>query len=242
MAYCEQEFDLTIRDINSNLELSNKGILSFFEDIGGFQSNEAGLGIKDIEQTRLSWILLHWKIKVLKNLKYDGNPVKVRTWSRGIKRACCMRDFELYDSNNELCVIGTSKWTLIHFDKGLVRLTDDLVHKYVYDSKSVFGDDFEFKKLIEPDNYSSIYEYIVSRRDIDINNHMHNTYYLDLAYDALPKDIYENNSFNNFEIMYKNAALLGEKLKCFYSFVDGEHFVTIKNEDESKLHAIIKLY
>ena len=68
MAYCEQEFDLTIRDINSNLELSNKGILSFFEDIGGFQSNEAGLGIKNIEQTRLSWILLHWKIKVLKNL------------------------------------------------------------------------------------------------------------------------------------------------------------------------------
>lgn len=242
MAYYEQEFDLTIRDINSNLELSNKGILSFFEDIGGFQSNKAGLGIKNIEQTRLSWILLHWKIKVLKNIKYDGNPVKVRTWSRGIKKACCMRDFELYDSNNKLCVIGTSKWTLIHFDKGIVRLTDDLVHKYIYDPKSVFGDDFEFKKIVEPDNYSSIYEYTISRRDIDINNHMHNTYYLDLAYEALPKDVYENNTFNNFEIMYKTSALLGEKLKCFYSFVNSEHFVTIKSEDESKLHAIIKFY
>ena len=242
MAYCEQEFNLTIRDINSNLELSNKGILSFFEDIGGFQSNEAGLGIKDIEQTKLSWILLHWKIKVLKNIKYDGNPVKVRKWSRGIKRACCMRDFELYNINNELCVIGTSKWTLIHFDKGLVRLTDDLLSKYICDSKSVFGNDFEFKKLCEPDNYSSIYEYTVSRRDIDINNHMHNTYYLDLAYEALPKDVYENNTFNNFEIMYKTSALLGEKIKCFYSFTNGEHFVTIKSEDESKLHAIIKFY
>ena len=71
---------------------------------------------------------------------------------------------------------------------------------------------------------------------------MHNTYYLDLAYEALPKDVYENNTFNNFEIMYKTSALLGEKVKCLYSFVNGEHFVTIKSEDEAKLHAIIKLY
>lgn len=242
MAYCEQEFNLSIRDINSKLELTNKGILSFFEDIGGIQSNEAGLGLMNIEKTKLSWILLHWNIKVIKNIKFDGKPVKVRTWSRGIKRACCMRDFELYNSNNELCVIGTSKWTLIHFDNGLVRLTDELLSKYIYDSKSLFGDDFEFKKLREPDNYSNVYEYIVSRRDIDINNHMHNTYYLDLAYQTLPKDVYENVTFNNFEIMYKTSAFLGEKLKCFYSFENGEHFITIKNEDETKLHAIVKLY
>ena len=70
---------------------------------------------------------------------------------------------------------------------------------------------------------------------------MHNLYYLDLAYEALPEDIYESISFENIEIMYKSAAFLGDNLKCYYSKISNEHFVTIKSNDEKTLHAIIKL-
>ena len=122
-----------------------------------------------------------------------------------------------------------------------MRLTDDMLKKYSVEQKSVF-DNFEFKKFKEPDNYLSCYNYTVSRRDIDVNSHMHNLYYLDLAYDALPKDVYENNSFNNIEIMYKKEAKLYDKLKCFYSFINNEHIITIKSDDENTIHSIVKLY
>jgi len=240
MAFIEKEFKITIRDINNNLELTNKAILSFFEDIGGLHSDIAGYGLKEIEKTRLSWVLLNWKVKVLKRLKY-GDLVKVKTWSRGAVRACTFRDFQLYNEDGELCVIGTSKWTLIHLEKGLVRLTDEILEKYSAENKCVF-EDYGYKKLIEPTEYSNIYNYTVLRRDIDINNHMHNLYYLDLAYEALPKEIYENYTFDNIEIMYKNGAKLYENLKCFYSMQGNEHFVTIKSEDEKTLHAIVKLF
>lgn len=143
--------------------------------------------------------------------------------------------------SGELCTIATSKWTLIHLEKGLMRFTDELVEKYQTENKCVF-DNYNFDKLKEPENSKLTFEYTVQRRDIDINNHMHNICYLDLAYEALPKDIYENTSFDNIEIMYKTGALLGEKVKCYYSNTDNEHIVTIKSEDETKLHAIIKLY
>ena len=239
MAFIEHEFDLTVRDINKKTELTNKSILAFFEDIGGLHSNMVGYGLKQIEDTKLSWVLLNWKIKVLKRIKY-GEPVKVKTWSRGIVRASSYRDFELYNSDGELCVIGTSKWTLIHLEKGLIRLTDEMVSKYQPEDKAVF-ENFEFKKVQEPDTFSSAYNYTVLRKDIDINNHMHNLNYLDLAYEALPKDVYENNSFDNVEIMYKTGATLGNNLKCFYSKIENEHYITIKNNDETKLHAIVKL-
>lgn len=240
MAFIEHEFTLTIRDINTKMQLCNKSILSFFEDIGGYHSDLAGYGLKDIERTRLSWVLLFWKVKVIKRLKY-GDKIKVKTWSRGSVRACCLRDYEIYNSNGEVCVIGTSKWALTHLEKGLVKLTNELTSNYNNETKSVF-ENFDFKKLKEPDNYSNIYEYTVSRRDIDINNHMHNLNYLDLAYEALPEDVYKNNSFDNIEIMYKTGATLYEKLKCFYSQIENEHFIVIKSEDETILHSIIKLY
>ena len=239
MSFIEHEFNLTIRDINKKTELTNKGILTFFEDIGGLHSDIAGFGLKNIEETKLSWVLLHWKVKVLKRIKY-GEPVKVRTWSRGIIRACTYRDFELFNSDGELCVIGSSKWTLIHLDRGLIRITPEITEKYSVENKSVFGD-FDFKKLQEPKTHSLEYNYTVSRRDIDINSHMHNLYYLDLAYETLPEDVYSNNSFDNIEIMYKSGAKLYDKLKCFYTNIENEHIVTVKSEDEKTLHAIVKL-
>lgn len=242
MAFFEHEFFVTIRDIDTKTNLTNKAILSFFEDIGGYQSNLAGYGLKQIEETKISWVLLNWKVKIIKQIKYDGNPIKIKTWSRGVKRASCFRDYELYNSNGELYAIGTSKWAVVHLENGLMRVTDEIISKYIHDDKCVFGEDFDFVKLKECDNYSNVYEYTVSRKDIDINNHMHNLNYLDLAYEALPKDIYESTTFNDFEIMYKTGAFLGDNVKCFYSKVENEHFVTIKSEDEKTLHAIIKLF
>lgn len=143
-------------------------------------------------------------------------------------------------ASGELCTIATSKWTLIHLEKGLIRFPDELIGKYQTEDKCVF-DNFNFDKLKEPENSSLTFEYTVQRRDIDINKHMHNICYLDLAYEAIPEDVYASNSFNNIEIMYKTGALLGDKLKFLYSNVSGEHFITIKSEDETKLHAIVKL-
>ncbi len=239
MAYIEHTFDFSIRDIDKNTNITNKALFGFFEDIGGFHSDIAGYGLKDIEKTRISWVLLHWKMKVLKRLKY-GDTIHVKTWSRGAVRACCYRDYEVYNQNNELCVIGTSKWTLIHLEKGLMRLTDELLEKYQAENKAVF-ENFTFDKLKEPEESKLTFEYTVQRRDIDINEHMHNLCYLDLAYEALPQDVFENSSFDNVEIMYKSGSYLGDTLKCFYSTSNNEHIVTIKSEDEKILHAIIKL-
>ncbi len=239
MAYIEHTFDFSIRAIDKNVNLSNKAILGFFEDIGGFHSDIAGYGLKDIEKTKLSWVLLHWKMKVLKRISY-GDTIHVKTWSRGAIRACCYRDYEIYNQNHELCVIGTSKWTLIHLEKGLMRITNELLEKYQTEEKAVF-ENFTFEKLKEPEDSKLTFTYTVQRRDIDINHHMHNLCYLDLAYEALPQDIFENNSFANVEIMYKSGAYLGDTIKCFYAMKNKEHFITIKSQDERTLHAIIKL-
>lgn len=239
MAVFERDFDFNIRVIDKNTYLTDKAILGFLEDIGGYHSDIVGYGLKNIEETKISWVLLHWKLKIIKRIKY-GDGIHIKTWSSGSLRASCFRDYEVYNKNKELCAIATSKWTVIHLEKGLIRLTDDIIGKYQSEEKKVF-DNFNFNKITEPQNSTLTFEYTVQRRDIDINNHMHNLCYLDLAYEALPKEVYENVCFDDVEIMYKSGAFLGDKLKCFYSQIENEHFVTIKSDDETKLHTIIKL-
>ena len=70
---------------------------------------------------------------------------------------------------------------------------------------------------------------------------MHNLYYLDLAYEALPQEVYEKRPFDNVRIEYKKEIKFGETIKCKYSCINDENVVTICNEDESIVHAIIIL-
>ena len=81
--------------------------------------------------------------------------------------------------------------------------------------------------------------YTVSRRDIDLINHMHNIYYLDLAYEVLPEDVYEKRPFNEIRITYKHEIVLGDKIECKYSYYNGSHVVIL--EKDNRVCAIITL-
>lgn len=203
-------------------------------------SNEAGYGLNDIESTGFTWILLNWKVRVLKRPIY-GEKILVKTWARKTEKFYTYRDYQVFDASNNLLAIATTKWILMNAKTmGIEKISDEVISKYFPENVSVFDGEAEINKIADPKEYLSCMNYKVQRKDIDINNHMHNVYYLDLAYEALPDEVYENCRFNNFEIMYKKEIKLGEIVKCFYSHIDDTHYITIKSEDEKVLHSIIK--
>lgn len=236
----EEKFEIQLKDIGKENYIKDRAILEIFENIGTHHSDIAGYGPGSIRKTGVSWVLLDWKLQILKRPKY-GQVLKVNTWGRQMKKFYTYRDFEIYDEQNNLCVIGTSKWVLIKVDTGkIARISDDVFEKYQIEEKSVFNIE-ELDKLSAPETYSSEIKYKVCRRDIDLNLHMHNLNYLDLAYEALPQDVYEKRPFDNVRIQYKKEVKLGNILKCRYTFDEGNHIVTICNEDGNKVHAIIIL-
>ncbi len=93
-----------------------------------------------------------------------------------------------------------------------------------------------------PDNFESEILYKVQRKDIDVIGHMHNLYYLDLAYEALPDEVYNKRPFDNIRVMYKKEIKFGETVKCKYAKDENRNIVVIESEDEKILHAIIEVY
>ena len=240
----EHKARVDIGKLNGNSFITNKGMLSLLENVACMHSDEAGYGIREIPITHLSWVQLNWRVKILRRLVY-GEEVTIKTWARDATKITTLRDFEVIDKDGKTVCIATTKWTLTNIDtKSITKITEDMISKYNPDTKIIMPD-FEFKKLKEPENFTSEYVYTTQRRDIDVNKHVHNLNYLDFAYEALPEEIYEetlSNDFNNIEIMYKNAVRFGDTSKCLYSFSDGIHTVVIKNANNNTLNAIVKLW
>lgn len=240
----KENFKIQLKDIGKRNYIKNIGILEILENIGTHHSDLAGYGPNNIQEKGVSWVLLDWKVQVLKRPIY-GQNLKVNTWARTIngevKKTHTYRDFEIYNENDDLCVIGTSKWVLVDINTGrIARINDEVIKEYELENKSVFNIG-ELDKISVPDNFCNEITYKVARRDIDLNGHMHNLYYLDLAYETLPQDVYEKRPFDNFRIQYKKEIKFGDIIKCKYTFVNNEHIVTIFNEDSTKIHAIIIL-
>ncbi len=238
----EEKFKIGLKDVWAKDEVSNIAILEYLEDIAAYHSDSVGIGINTTEETHLNWLLLDWELEVLKRPRY-GQVLDIHTWSRGIEKFYAFRDFEVYDEKNNLCAIATSKWLLVDHKTGkIARVEPEIADRYQSETEKAVFKDKKIEKIKEPKEYISEMTYMTRRRDIDVIGHMHNLYYLYLAYEALPEEEYKKRPFNHVRIQYKNQIKLGEITKCKYAKENEENIVVIKSEDDKILHAIIKIY
>ena len=240
--FYEKEYSVQVRDTRKSTKITNKGFLGLMEDVASLHSSEIGFGIYDIPKTNLTWLLLDWKLQVFSRPQFE-DTINVKTWSRGSEKYYAYRDFEVYDKSENLLAIATSKWILIDTQKGKVtKVEDDIANSYKPENKSVFKDK-KLDKLIEPESFTFTLDYKLARRDIDLYNHMHNLYYLDLAYETLPENVYEKkDEFNNIRITYKREVKYGSEIKCMYTKQNDKHVVVIRSKDGKILHSIIEMW
>ncbi len=236
-----RDFRVGLSMLAQNNYISNKGFLSILQDIAEMHSASIGYGVTDIDKTNFSWALLNWKVKIISRPKY-GDIVTIKTWARHSTKLYCYRDFEVINSEGKTIAIITSKWVLIDISKGkIARIEEDFVNKYNPEQKSVFNI-VELEKIYEPEIYSTSIDYKVRKCEIDVNNHVNNLCYVDIALEVFPGSINEFNSCSEIEILYKHQIKPNDLVKAHYSFENGENYVVIKSSDDSILHSIIKFH
>lgn len=238
----KEKFKIGLKDVWKNSEVSNAAILEYLEDIAAYHSDSVGIGVNNTDDTNYTWLLLDWQVKVIKRPIY-GQTLDIHTWSRKIIKCYAYRDFEIYDDEGNLCVIATSKWLLINSkERKITKVEPELADMYKSEIGKCVFDNPEIEKLKVPDDFESEILYKVQRRDIDVIGHMHNLYYLDLAYEALPDDVYNERPFDNIRVMYKKEIKFGETVRCKYTKVQDKNIVVIESEDGKILHTIIEVY
>ena len=239
----EQTYKLGLREVGIKNKLTNYGILAFLEDIATYHSGLVGYGVEDIEKNKGAFLILDWNLEVYNRLKFN-DIVKVKTYALPIEKPCfhCYRNFDIYDVNDELIATATSKWLFYNFEQHrIVKLDEDMLKLFESEGNLQKAEE-KITKLQEPKTFEKMIEYQVQRSNIDVNMHMNNLVYLKLANEILPEEVYFADELNNLRITYKHQIRLGQTVKIYYTMEDNKHIVTIKNNEESKIHAIIEMW
>ena len=240
MSIYEYKMDVRFLDVGSDNLLTPKGFIQYMQEAACNHSDSLGYGLTDTQEMNLSWVISNWKLKIISRPKC-GTNILIKTWARSLVRFYSYRDFEVYDQSGSLIAIATSKWILLDTkNKCITRIPDYMVEAYSPTDICVFNEPFDEKPSGKLSDIC--YEYTIQRRDIDTNHHVNNLYYLDFAIDTLPEDVYESLYYDNIEVLYKKQILYKDKIKCFYSYENGKHIVTIMNESLDVTHAVVCFY
>lgn len=238
--YINKDFFIGVNDCDLNLNITNKSILKYLEEVAGIHSNIAGYGVYDIPTTHKTWIALGWKVEILRRPKYS-EQIYICSWCKKDKKHLySYRDFDVKDSNENTIIKATSKWCLIDSVKRcVVKISDKTNFDYGTETKNIFEEQNEFK-FKETELKEKVNEIVIDESKIDYNNHVHNTNYIELGERAL---LDKEKNYSNFEIMYKKEIKLDDRINLYYNKdEDGADIVTIKSEDNRFLHSIIKFY
>ena len=225
-------------DIDEDMNLTLRGAMGHMQEAAILHSSQAGYAIQDIPQTRVLWMLVQWRARLIGKTKWN-TPLTVHTWPRTMERLTSIRNYEIFDANGAISAIGESNWVLVSADTGRpTRITPEIIAAYDLTERDVFE-----TPLPKLENGKGVLSgsFVVSRRDMDTNHHVNNRVYLDYAMEALPVELV-GVSFSEVSVRYHRQLLLGDPVNCWYRKGDSCYIVDICGDEPSHLHATVVLY
>lgn len=193
--------------------LALNSIIGILEDAGSKHSFAAGDDVIESGLRGVSWILVEWNVEIHK-LPYNNQKLYVDTWAISKKpELITQREFEIKDQDGNVYINACERLVLEDFNLGkMLKITPEMMAPY--NPEEELHHQFDFTKIKEPNEYDCEKPLAVRITDIDFNNHVHNTFYLDYALDVIGE--YENQKISGFRILYKKPVMYKDKItaKC----------------------------
>ena len=195
-------------DKHENLRLLT--LMNILQDAADSHADLLGLGYEFCSAHNLAWVAANYHVKVIRMPKIH-EQLTINTWPSEEKKLGAIRDYCMTDAQGNTLVQASTQWVLINFaTKRPVALRDNLPMYQVVSEKA---DNFEFTRLLVPEQYNFETEFTVRFDDIDVNNHVNNAVYPLWMSESVPAEFRDTHTVSELEIAFKKEVLVGEKIK-----------------------------
>ena len=206
-------------DFLMNGEISPTAVMKIFEDLATIHAEQLGFGWEAMKKRNQVFVLSRQKVIFKKPINQTGEITGI-TWPTDANgKRIAERNYQI-QINNEVSAESISKWCLIDIEKrSICKIEDITAEKLRADSVEVG----EFKRVAFDESFKKVFTYTVRNSGIDINQHLNNKRFLEIALDAV-----ELRSIKEFEIIFNKECFLGDEIEVWTN----ESEVIGKRKDE----------
>ena len=200
---------LTLRslDVDMRRRLRPSVLFAMLEEAAIAHTEALGMGREKTLDRGLLWIVTLQRISVRRLPVYD-ETVTLQSWPGRTMHLFFPRYFRMLDAAGEVLLEGSALWSLMDRDQRSVVFPSD--HGIVIPG-CVTGWESALPRPAKPIPQTEECRFRVPYSYIDLNGHMNNVRYFDLAEDVLPPELHERE-LRELVVDYSSEARLGEEL------------------------------
>ena len=196
-------------DVHLNASITS--LLRIMEDIAITQSEERGVGIDYYHEKKVAWMLTRWKINFNKLPRFT-DTVKLVTTPKAFRGFYANREYEFFDQSNENIIKANTLWVFVNTEsRRPLKIPVEMYSHYGIsdeDMKSFTKLD-EVPAISRTDNSRDFEVYF---KDIDTNQHVNNTLYVEWAIETMPVEIKMSHRMSSLIVNYMKETNLGDKI------------------------------
>ncbi len=203
------------------LYLKSSALLSILQEISIEHTETLGYPRETTLDKGLLWVIAKQHIQIKRMPKYD-ETIYVSTFPSKMMHVLFPRSYEIKDEKGETIISGEAIWALI--DAKSRKMVRPLDHQILIPDLSN-GREFNMplhkisdSSLNEETEIKATYSYS------DLNGHMNNTSYLDVAEDQIPLVFLKSHELSVIDIEYLHEIKLGETILMRYGKTDDDTY------------------
>jgi len=185
-------------------------LLDAMQEAAGRHAATLGVGVRDLHAKGLTWVLARMHVRIT-NVPAAGQTVHIATWPSGRHRLFAVREFRLADEAGNEILRATSAWALMNMGSRRPSRLDPHLPVFSRHPERMVADDFPPLPPVE--QTGSPARFRAAAADIDINDHVNNTVYLDWALRAVPAGARGLKPLG-LEVAFLGEARLGDEVLC----------------------------
>jgi medium-chain acyl-[acyl-carrier-protein] hydrolase len=185
-------------------------LMQLFQEAAGNHAQHLGAGYSSLAEEKLFWALSRIRVEI-ENLPKWGDEIRVETWPNSVVGPFFRRDFIFYDKQDVVICRGVSGWLLLSSETMRPQRADRLSFDLPFnEGKSALE---TFPERLNGTAEKAVFSKKILYNEIDVNNHVNNTRYLDWVMDCFDSVHFQTHDLKSFSLEFLGEMRWGDEVE-----------------------------
>lgn len=222
-------------DADQNLNAKISALFVYMQDLAMEHAEELGIGKSATMDKGLMWVITRYSLSI-KRLPRYLEEITVTTYPGDDMKFIFPRYFEMKDQSGKTIITASSTWVVLNQSNHTINFNP--FNGKVLPTEHHEEEEMLPSKLVRQEGVL-IDTRKVRNSDVDINNHLNNTRYIEYLTDSHDFDFYRSNEIKHIALEYKKEIKINQSVEIYSNSANPE-YIEARVNDEICLTALIE--
>lgn len=213
-----EQFTIRASEVNPEGIAALSSICALFQEVAGNNALDLNFDISQLQQKNLTWVLHRMNIRMMKYPKWR-ETVTIQTWPAKGDRLRAFRDYRILDANSDEMGVCLSYWMMLNMEsRRPVRIPEEILEIRLNSPAHTLEP--KQNRLKRPEKPVMEKQFRVRQNDLDMNNHLNNTRYIEWMIEPLPNTLHQ---VQEIDIVFMQECYYDNRVTSQAEMLDEKH-------------------